>query len=93
VQISIGLPERASETGVLNHVKIYPLGVIFTYSGGIFNYAVVHFSTALMWVNKKQGVNFMLGSWQGVNRIKKFENPWSKKMQLLKEPAFYVNVN
>jgi len=35
----------------------------------------------------------MLGSWQGVNRIKKFENPWSTKMQLLKEPAFYVNVN
>ena len=57
MQISIGLPERASETGVLNHVKIYPLGVIFTYSGGIFNYAVVHFSTALM-CKQKTGSKF-----------------------------------
>jgi len=24
---------------------------------------------------QKQGVNFVLGSWQGVNRRKKFENP------------------
>jgi len=28
------------------------------------------------WVNKKQWVNFMLGSWQRVNGRKKVENPW-----------------
>jgi len=28
-------------------------------------------------VNKKQGVNFMLGSWQGLNGRKKFESPCS----------------
>jgi len=34
---------------------------------------LVHFSTALL--GKKKGVNFMLGSWQGVNGSEKVETP------------------
>jgi len=33
------------------------------------------FSTALVSKQKKTEVNFMLGSWQGVNGRKKVENP------------------
>jgi len=48
---------RGSQPGV---------GVNLIYPRGKFNDAIVHISTALVG-KKKQGVNFMLGSWQGVN--------------------------
>jgi len=50
------------------------LGVYFTYPGGKFNDALVHFFTALVG-KQKTGINFMLGSWQGVKGSKKVEDP------------------
>jgi len=51
--------------------------VNFTYPGGKFNDAEVTtllFPAALV-SKQKAGVNFMLGSWQGVNGRKTLENP------------------
>jgi len=48
-----------------------------------YRYVFKNWSLARSWVK-----NFVCGPWS-----KKFAHHWSKQMQLLKEPAFYVNVN
>jgi len=34
---------------------------------------------------QKTGVNFMLGSWQGVNKRKKVENPWFRSSSMSRQ--------